>query len=278
MNTWLTSNGPLREIADDYNSGGGGAAEETDYFAPETTDEGVAVESQHGEQQPQSVAPAFDYEALARANAAYLQPVLQQFAPRQEQKGPSEEEFKRITKHYVPDEALAERLFAADATPAQRAAALQEYTNGIYQHLYASTGLALRAEIDPLRQSVTQVDAYRQAQQQEAFMQKTITSIPGLKAYTPLVGQAIEMLKRSGFVPQGATAKDVERHAMREVAKLVEAQVRQVNPQFSLKQPKMNGGRQGMPLMSGFTSGGGGGGGGSGSSSNWASRLLKVLG
>jgi hypothetical protein len=246
---WHKHNQFLRENADDYSYDSGGSDENVENFSFEDSN----TDNQEGAQPSHQ---NFDYEALARANAQVLTPVLERFAPQQKSNEFDQAEFDKLTKKFTPDENLAKAILGEHATP-QQAQALQQLTNGIYQHLYASTGLALRSELDPIRGELTPLKQAQLDRQQRDFENDVANAIPALKPHGKLVSHAIAVLKQQGYAPQGATPQEQRKHAFTQVARFVEAQIRVGNPTFSLKSAGgNNAGRGGMPQMATMTSGG----------------------
>lgn len=268
MKTW--HNYQLMAPADDYGLGGGSGEEEIEDLFAEDNENG---EGESGGGTP--AASNFDPNVLSQAMANAMKQVL----PQQTQKEPelNEEEFAKITKKFVPDENVAKALFGDNATP-QQAEALKSLVNGIYSHLYAATGMVLKGELDGVRSQLTPIQEQIAEQRVNAFAQDVVKSVPALKPYGQLVRGAMEQLKQSGWRPSGATVAEQTRETKKTIALMVEAHVKQFNPNFSLRNNSAvaAGGRPGMPRMAGMTGGGGGGAGGGagGKKPNW----MKALG
>lgn len=250
----------------DNDNGGDNGDNGDDLFADDPS-------GQQQQQQPQQP-PAFDYDALARANAA----AFAQFQPQhQQQQKPemSDEEFARLTKKFMPDANVAKALFGDNATP-QQEEALRSLVNGIYQHLYTATGMTLKGEMDAFREQLTPLQQERAEARERSFAEATIKRVPALKPYAPLVRSAMKALRDSQWQPQARDEAGMIKETQRAIATMVETHVKTFNPQFSLRQGQSQGGRAGMPRMTSMSNGGGNGGSGSGAGGKkpgWASVL-----
>ena len=261
----------LMAPADDYGMGGGnGEEDEVILFEDENQEDG----EQGGQQQTQAPG-VFDPNVLSQAMANAMRQVMPQ--QKEPEKPLSEEEFAKLTKKFVPGDEVAKALFGENATP-QQTEALRSLVNGIYQHVYASTGMVLKGELDGVRSQLTPLQEQIAEQRASAFAADVVRSVPALKPYGQLVRGAMNHLQASGWRPSGATQAEQVLETKKTIARLVEAQVKQYNPNFSLRNDATvgAGGRAGMPRMAGMSGGAGGGGSnnGGGKKPNWA----KVLG
>lgn len=262
----------LMAPADDYGMGGGsGEEDEVILFDDES---GQEVDNEEAGQQPQAPG-VFDPNVLSQAMANAMRQVMPQ--QKESEKQLSEEEFAKLTKKFVPGDEVAKALFGENATP-QQTEALRSLVNGIYQHVYASTGMVLKGELDGVRSQLTPLQEQIAEQRASSFAADVVKSIPALKPFGQLVRGAMNHLQASGWRPSGATQAEQVRETKKTIARLVEAQVKQYNPNFSLRnEASMSpGGRAGMPRMASMAGGAGGGGSnnGGGKKPNWA----RVLG
>lgn len=242
-------------LADELGEHDGGGGE--DDFEPLFEEQTEETHLNPGDNPPGEKAPAssaIDYNRMAEAFAKAIPQPAQ--APAPQQKDLTPEEFDKLTKKFVPDETVAKAFFGEQATPAQ-IEALKAFTNGIYQHFYASTGMLLKNELGTLEQRLTPFEAHLAEQRTKAFTDELVSRAPALKKHKNLVAGAIQTLKASNWQPQGLTESDQKLEAMRTVAKMVESHVKQFDPQFSVS---ASGGRGRMPQQAAMSGGGSGGG------------------
>ena len=166
--------------ADDYGMGGGnGEEDEVILFEDENQEDG----EQGGQQQTQAPG-VFDPNVLSQAMANAMRQVMPQ--QKEPEKPLSEEEFAKLTKKFVPGDEVAKALFGENATP-QQTEALRSLVNGIYQHVYASTGMVLKGELDGVRSQLTPLQEQIAEQRASAFEADVVRSVPALKPYGQLV-------------------------------------------------------------------------------------------
>ena len=270
MNMW--HNSVLMAPAGEFSGGGGNedVEDEVILFDDEGGNEG-GEETAKGAQAP----GVFDPNVLSQAMANAMKQVM----PQREEptQNLSEEEFAKLTKKFVPDENVARAFFGEGVTP-QQTEALKSLVSGIYNHLYTATGMVLKGELDGVRSQLTPLQEQIAEQRASAFAADVVKSVPALKPYGALVRGAMNHLRSSGWRPNGATQQEQLLETKKTIARLVEAQVKQYNPEFSLSgnAAVSAGGRAGMPRMAGMSGGGSGGSGGGagGNKPNWQ----KVLG
>lgn len=269
----LWHNNVLMAPADEFGAGGGSGEEDVDIFADEDNEFGQGGEPN---QQQGGGAGNLNPDVLSQAMANAMKQVMPQ--QQQQPEAPiSEEEFAKLTKKFIPGEEVAKAFFGEGATP-QQTEALKSLVNGIYQHLYAATGMVLKGELDGVRSQLTPLQQEIATQRENAFASDVIKSVPALKPYPQLVRGAMQQLRQSGWRPSGVTQQDQVLETKKTIARMVEAHVKQFQPEFSLRSNAAvgAGGRGGMPRMAGMSGGGssGGAGNGGGKTPNWQ----KVLG
>ncbi len=228
------------------------AIEEAPVAAPEGTTE-PWVDPLAPEPVPaQQASPALTLEQWQSVQSASQQQQQQQEpAPAM-----TPEQVDEMLKVYNPNEALVENLFGDMATPETRLSAFKEMVAGITGHLTTVMGYSsdvlrqdLSGQFSPALDMVTE-------QKESNFSNLLQEAYPALKGQEAVIRQTVTNLRNQGYMPKDGL------EAGRMVAGQVEAQLRTVNPNFSLanqpqaqQQPQSN-----MPSMAGGMSAGGGGG------------------
>ena len=256
MKTW--QNGFLYEEFDPGDGfGGGGGGGEVDDYIDDNPDLGGSDDSpDNGDDSPNP--KGFDYTALAAANAATLGPILESLRPQQQQPQLSQEELNKMLARFDPDDEIVEALFGDNATKESRAAALKRMVDGIYGHVYKSTGMFVNEQLGGIKKEFEPLKAERAKQQYEGFKSGLVKAAPWIKDYSKLHDHAIQAVASSGQQFRS------DKEAQNAIIGYIESLVKQVNPGFVKPQGNFQS-RNSMPRIAGGA-GSGRSGGGNGSS------------
>lgn len=255
----------------DDDAGSGGSSDDTDLDALLSDDA-----QEQGDLPNSDAAPAgFDADKFGAALATHLKPLIQQPAAPTQQKQLTDEEFRKLTGYYevskqdlidlgmAPPEGEDEAKFL---TPRQQA--FQRMLDGmsthslkVVKHMMDLVTQQIESKYAPL------LDAQR-TQAVDGFVKRVAQSHEAFKGKEKLIGQAIQVLRSSGYKPQGDAAdlKAVQRAAV-ELMKAAGADI-------SVQTRQNGGGIPGRGNMPGAVNGAGGGGGGGTKKKNQVAELF----
>lgn len=212
--------------------------------------------------------PVFDYDRLGQAVA---QAIPQPSAPPPQQAEMSEEDFRKHTKYWEPDQTYADELFNPETSPQRRHQLLQQFAQNVYGHattVNQLSGQALRGYFD---ERITPLMTKQQEAQLNDFNSRVETAYPSLKGKGQLMTAAIQQLNTEGFKARSA------QEAHKAVAERAALLAQQVDPNFSL-QAGTNGSST-MPTPAGVNNRGGSapnGSGGGGKQKPWFTHLGRA--
>lgn len=195
--------------------------------------------------EPQSV-PITPDSLKEIINGAVSAATTRQGTPQQQQM--SDEEVHRVLKTFKPDGDLFNRMRQVmtdgEVDSNQGAAVLQDMWAKMFEqaktYAEAYSQYAVQQALQGIQPQLSAAYEVSQRQRQESFFKK----YPGLKPYESLIPSVAQKLQNSGM-----QFRD-DAHMGDELAKAVEATVKQFNPQFSL-QAQGNGRKSVTPMFGG---------------------------
>lgn len=209
----------LNEEDDDGSNLGGGFNLDPNYV--DNSDDSLDDDSQSSGQ------PALDVNTISAAMAAAIR---QTQAPVQQQPQQlTQEQIDKQLKKFSANEEMASQLFNVDATPAQRAAILNQIINGVAEHTLTVAGLMQRHTTDQLRGELTPIQQHMEELKLKDFTRNVTLEYPALKGREQLIHTAISQINQMGLQPKS------KKEAIKMVGQAVANYARQVDPNFTLQ-------------------------------------------
>jgi hypothetical protein len=254
---WRTKQMLFNAAEDGFESGSGGDMGDLDSIISGGNEVQEEFDLGTDEGQPATASGGIDYAALARANSEALGPLIERLTPREQPAAQmSEEEFRKLTKHYEPSDTELEAMFGDGATKETRLQALRSMISGAVNHANAVAGLGIKSVMGQFEQQLAPLQAQQREVQKTTFERGLTEAYPQLKPFLRLVPQAVAAVQAAG-IPINSDAE-----ARQHVARMTAILAKQLGVDAPAVQRP---GRQGMPRMaamtgSGNTSSAGGGG------------------
>lgn len=155
----------------------------------------------------------------------------------QQQSQMSQEDMLKALHYHKVSPDLVAALRNPELPPEKVVEMLQGMVDGGVKHSLAAMQVIMQQNLGPLQQFQQEQQARVVEQQTKEFVGKVEKNFPALKGMGPVIKQAIQNLRQSGFNPPSKSA------AYKEVARTAARMVKTINPSFSLKQGG-NGNRQ----------------------------------
>lgn len=255
---WRTKQMLFNAADDGFESGSGGDVGDLDSIISGGGNEQQGeLDLGIDEGQQAAASSGIDYAALARANSEALGPLIERLTPREQPAAQmSEEEFRKLTKHYEPSDTELEAMFGDGATKETRLQALKSMISGAVQHANAVAGLGIKSVMGQFEQQLAPLQQQQRDAQKATFERGLTEKFPQLQPYMHLVPQAVAAVRAAG-IPIKSDAE-----ARQHVARMTAILAKQLGGAAPAV-PRQS--RQGMPRMaamtgSGNTSSAGGGG------------------
>lgn len=204
-------------------------------------------ESEGGRPSAGGKAPIAQIDTEGLANA--IMRGMQGAQPKNQPQAMSDEDFRKLTKHFAVTEDLVTKLFDENAKPADRMTALQMLIDGAVTHATHISAYQSRFMREELMEQLNPVLSEHQKAQGERFIDSVVKTYPVLGKNRQLIAMAAQQVARTNANLSGLPA-------IKAVASVAESVIRQTVPQFALAAARNQSGR---PKMAGGLGNGMGG-------------------
>ena len=136
----------------------------------------------------------------------------------------------KLQRFKVTEDHIA-KVFDPETPPALKMKLLQEMLDGAARHAVTSSQVLLNGALSPIQQQQEQYNAYVREQKLSKLTKHVETKFPALAGKKQVIKDSINALIASGYSPPGGSKSALQK----EVAKIAQQRIRQVDPTFSLK-------------------------------------------
>ena len=136
----------------------------------------------------------------------------------------------KLQRFKVTEDHIA-KVFDPETPPALKMKLLQEMLDGAARHAVTSSQVLMNGALSPIQQQQEQYNAYVREQKLSKLTKHVETKFPALAGKKQVIKDSINALIASGYSPPGGSKSALQK----EVAKIAQQRIRQVDPTFSLK-------------------------------------------
>ena len=136
----------------------------------------------------------------------------------------------KLQRFKVTEDHIA-KVFDPETPPALKMKLLQEMLDGAARHAVTSSQVLMNGALSPLQERQAQYDVYVREQKLSKLTKHVETKFPALAGKKQVIKDSINALIASGYSPPGGSKSALQK----EVAKIAQQRIRQVDPTFSLK-------------------------------------------
>ena len=155
--------------------------------------------------------------------------------PEQHAQMTPEELDAKLQRFKVTEDHIA-KVFDPETPPALKMKLLQEMLDGAARHAVTSSQVLMNGALSPIQQQQEQYNAYVREQKLSKLTKHVETKFPALAGKKQVIKDSINALIASGYSPPGGSKSALQK----EVAKIAQQRIRQVDPTFSLKSASTN--------------------------------------
>jgi len=155
--------------------------------------------------------------------------------PQQHAQMTPEELDAKLQRFKVTEDHIA-KVFDPETPPALKMKLLQEMLDGAARHAVTSSQVLMNGALSPIQQQQEQYNAYVREQKLSKLTKHVETKFPALAGKKQVIKDSINALIASGYSPPGGSKSALQK----EVAKIAQQRIRQVDPTFSLKSASTN--------------------------------------
>lgn len=141
----------------------------------------------------------------------------------------------KLQRFKVTEDHIA-KVFDPETPPALKMKLLQEMLDGAARHAVTSSQVLMNGALSPIQQQQEQYNAYVREQKLSKLTKHVETKFPALAGKKQVIKDSINALIASGYSPPGGSKSALQK----EVAKIAQQRIRQVDPTFSLKSASTN--------------------------------------
>lgn len=141
----------------------------------------------------------------------------------------------KLQRFKVTEDHIA-KVFDPETPPAMKMKLLQEMLDGAARHAVTSSQVLMNGALSPIQQQQEQYNAYVREQKLSKLTKHVETKFPALAGKKQVIKDSINALIASGYSPPGGSKSALQK----EVAKIAQQRIRQVDPTFSLKSASTN--------------------------------------
>lgn len=136
----------------------------------------------------------------------------------------------KLQRFKVTEDHIA-KVFDPETPPAVKMKLLQEMLDGAARHAVTSSQVLMNGALTPIQAQQQQYEAYVREQKLSKLTKHVETKFPALAGKKQVIKDSINALIASGYSPPGGSKSALQK----EVAKIAQQRIRQVDPTFSLK-------------------------------------------
>lgn len=151
--------------------------------------------------------------------------------PRQQEHQMTPEELDAKLQRFKVTEDHIAKVFDPETPPAVKMKLLQDMLDGAARHAVTSSQVLMNGALSPIQAQQQQYEAYVREQKLSKLTKHVETKFPALAGKKQVIKDSINALIASGYSPPGGSKSALQK----EVAKVAQQRIRQVDPTFSLK-------------------------------------------